>query len=169
MTKQLLAFFIAALCLQAANLRAESEGWYVGYSGYGPAKIGMKQDELEQVLGSSLVLDLDVGGCQYLSAKSGHEGVSFMIIDGHLARVDITNSAIKTFSGIEVGSTQESTVATYPRIQVSQHHYAGPQGSYLTQYSQDNRFGIRFETDNNRVEIYYAGTAEAVQYVEGCL
>jgi hypothetical protein len=35
-------------------------------------------------------------------------------------------------------------------------------------YSGDKKFGVRFETDGKMVTRYYVGTAEALQYIEGC-
>ena len=36
-------------------------------------------------------------------------------------------------------------------------------------FSGDRHYGIRFETDGERVTEYYVGTAEAVQFIEDCL
>ena len=40
---------------------------------------------------------------------------------------------------------------------------------YLAMFSGDRHYGIRFETDGERVTEYYVGTAEAVQFIEDCL
>ena len=55
-----------------------------------------------------------------------------------------------------------------PRLLVKPHAYDGPEEKYLTIYSKDKRYGVRFETDGVKVTRYYVGTAEAVQYIEGC-
>jgi hypothetical protein len=36
-------------------------------------------------------------------------------------------------------------------------------------YLPDRRSGIRFATDHGKVTNFYAGTAQAIQYIEGCL
>jgi hypothetical protein len=38
----------------------------------------------------------------------------------------------------------------------------------MVQTSTNGHLGIRFETDGKRVVRWYAGTSEAIQYVEGC-
>jgi len=34
--------------------------------------------------------------------------------------------------------------------------------------ANDRRYGIRFETDTGKILMFYVGTYEAIQYVEGC-
>ncbi len=41
-------------------------------------------------------------------------------------------------------------------------------GRYLTLMSSDRKYGIRFETEDGTVTRYYAGTAEAISFIEGC-
>jgi hypothetical protein len=38
---------------------------------------------------------------------------------------------------------------------------------YLTIRSDDRHYGVRFETDQGKITMFYAGTYEAIQYVEG--
>jgi len=52
-------------------------------------------------------------------------------------------------------------------MKVTGHQYIDT-GHYLTVRSADGRYGIRFETDKGKIIEYYAGTYEAIQYVEGC-
>jgi hypothetical protein len=54
-----------------------------------------------------------------------------------------------------------------PKLKVSESQY-DPEGHYLTIQSEDGRNGIRFETEKGKIQTYYAGRFEAVQYVEGC-
>jgi hypothetical protein len=49
------------------------------------------------------------------------------------------------------------------------HFYAGLPDLYLTYFSSDHRFALRFETRDGVVSTYYLGYAEPTQYVEGCL
>jgi hypothetical protein len=132
----------------------------------------MSRHALESALGTKLKsedLDADSEGCEYVTPTHGYDGVGFMLVDQHLARIDVSDQKIATLSGAHVGSTQASILALYPgRVEVTPHAYTAPQGSYLTMLSPDRKHGIRFETDNGKVTLYYAGTVEAIQYIEGC-
>ncbi|QNP40173.1 hypothetical protein [Lysobacter solisilvae (ex Woo and Kim 2020)] len=145
----------------------------MSFVGYGPARIGMTRKELEQAIGSKLVgqyPDADEMGCDYVAPETGHDALSFMLVNERLVRIDVSSSGVKTISGAQVGDAQDSVLALYrDRIQITPHHYTAPDGSYLTMYSPNRKYGMRFETDHGVVTTYYAGTAEAIQYVEGCL
>ena len=161
--------------LLAASAAADSSGAEerrITFTSYGAARIGMARAELEQVLGP--VTDDYPGagteGCEYVTANHGYKGVSFMLVDQRLARIDVTNPEVMTLSGAHVGSSQATVMSLYPgRIRVTPHAYIAPDGSYLTLLSQDRKNGIRFETDHGKVTMYYAGTAAAIEYIEGCM
>jgi hypothetical protein len=92
-----------------------------------------------------------------------------MLIDGRLARIDVDTAAVATISGAHVGSTEAEVRALYPgQVITTPHFYTGPEGHYLVLTAPDGQRGIRFETDGQRVVRWYAGTAEAIQLVEGC-
>ena len=158
--------------LIASAAAAPSSGPRVTFTSFGPARIGMSRQGLESALGTRLkseAQDADSEGCEYVAAARGYEGIGFMLVDQHLARIDVSDRNVNTLSGAHVGSTQESVLALYSgRVVVSPHAYTAPDGSYLTLLSSDKKHGIRFETDHGKVTVYYAGTAEAIQYIEGC-
>jgi len=137
----------------------------------GKIHIGMSIGALERALGGKLPApgDEDEKTCRYVSPTEHYDGVSLMLIDDRVARIDIGNPKILTISGAKVGDSQDDVLAIYgARMRVSPHAYTSPDGTYLTMFSRDKRYGIRFETDHGKVSQYYVGTAEAVQYVEGC-
>jgi hypothetical protein len=144
----------------------------VGFTSYGPVRIGMSRHALEKALGTELKSDppdADSESCEYVAPVKGHAGVGFMLLNQRLARIDVRSPNIKTLSGAHVGNSQKTVMAIYPgRVAVSPHFYTAPDGSYLTMLSPNRRNGIRFETDHGKVTAYYAGTAQAIQYVEGC-
>lgn len=163
-------YLILAAVVSAAMATA-AESPRVTFQSLGPARIGMSKKALAEAIGSELKSDsvVDDGECEYAVATRGYRGVSFMFLKDRLARIDVSEPTVATLSGAHVGSTKASVLALYRgRIEVSPHTYVD-EGSYLTMFSADKRYGIRFETDGDKVTSYYAGTAEAVQYVEGCL
>ena len=151
---------------------AQSQEMRVSFEGYGQARIGMSRKALEKALGSKLSKDdatENAQSCEIIAPLNGPAGVDYMLLKGKLARIEISSKNIKTVSGAQVGDSQARVVAIYRgRIEVSPHFYTAPEGTYLTMFSHDKRNGMRFETDNGKVSTYYAGNAEAIQYVEGC-
>ena len=92
-----------------------------------------------------------------------------MILNGRVARIDVNdNTAIITAEGIHVGDSEERALQAYgKRLKVTPHAYV-PGGHYLTTFSTDRKYGIRYESEDGAVTRYYAGTAEAISFIEGC-
>ena len=141
----------------------------VTFTSYGPARIGMSLQALHDVLGGRLEDDpMQEEACRYVS-KPRQAGVSYMIVDGRLARIDVSEpSRAETVAGGRIGMGEASMLRIYPGIGVTPHFY-DEEGSYLTLLSRDKRYGIRFEVIDGKVARYYAGRADVIEYVEGCL
>lgn len=140
-------------------------------TGFGAVHIGASVTELGRALSKQIAPAADAyeASCRYVWPDNADAGISFMLLDGRLARIDVDSPGIYTLSGAAVGDTQASVIARYgPGLSVGPHAYEGPTGKYLTLYSKDKTYGVRFETDGLRVTRYYVGTAEAIQYIEGC-
>jgi hypothetical protein len=161
-TVQLLFVVLLVAASQAADT------WVIREDGVGPVKIGMTLAQLSAALHQDLADDeKDEHGCFYIDAHA-HDHVGFMIIDGHVMRVDVGAPGVKTVEGIQVGDSEARARQVYgPKMKVIGHQYIDT-GHYLTVRSADGRYGIRFETDKGKIIEYYAGTYEAIQYVEGC-
>ena len=93
-----------------------------------------------------------------------------MIEDGRLARVDVTNMGVFTAKEIQVGDSEKQALKAYGAgMKVEPSFYSGSEGGrYLTVRTPDGRYGIRFETENGKITMFYAGRFKAIQYVEGC-
>ena len=142
-------------------------------SGVGPIRIGMNEYQLEQALQRRLpeTQDSDEDSCRQVEAGPRWPGTSVMLLDGRVARIDVTTRGIPTLSGAAVGDLVSKVFSIYGnRLRTSAHDFGSGEGmEYLTMYSGDHHYGIRFETDGERVTEYYVGTSEAVQFIEGCL
>lgn len=145
-----------------------ADPWVVREDGVGPVKIGMTLVELSAALNQELGPDeTDPQGCFYITPK-GHDHVAFMIIDGHVARVEVNAPGVATTTGLQVGDTELHARQRYgAKMKVTSHQYIDT-GHYLTIRSHDGRYGVRFETDKGKIIEYYVGTYEAIHYVEGC-
>jgi hypothetical protein len=145
-----------------------SGDWVIREDGVGPVKVGMTLAQLSAALHQEMAADeRDEQSCFYINAR-GHDSVSFMIIDGHMARVEVGAPGVKTSTGIQVGDSEGQVRKIYgARMKVTAHQYIDT-GHYLTVRSADGRYGIRFETDEGKITTFYAGKYDAIQYVEGC-
>jgi len=145
-----------------------SDAWVIREDGVGPVKIGMTLAQLSAALHQELAADeRDEQGCFYINAR-GHDNVSFMIIDGHVVRVDVGAAGVKTSAGIQVGDSEAQVHKVYGgRVRVDAHTYVDA-GHYLTVRSASGRYGVRFETDKGKITMFYSGNYDAIQYVEGC-
>jgi hypothetical protein len=159
---------IAIVCVCLLSTSVATDAWVIREDGVGPVKIGMRLAQLQTVLHTKLVeQESGSDSCYYVEAP-GHDHIGFMIIDGRLARVDVNAPGVATNTGIHVGDTEAHVRAIYGvRMKVTAHAYVDT-GHYLTVRSSDGRYGVRFETDHGKITGYYAGTYEAIQYIEGC-
>lgn len=152
--------------------QALAAGDRLTFDGLGPARIGMSRAELASALGDRLSNDDatdDARRCEMVHAESTDGSVSYLLTDGVLARIDIDTDQVLSLSGLGLGSAEAAVIATYAgRVTVTPHAYSGPEGKYLTLHSRDGRRGMRFETSGGQVSRFYAGTARAIEYIEGC-
>jgi hypothetical protein len=167
MARSLVALSILAL---TTGTSLSGDGWVVRYNGVGPIKIGMSLAQLNTALDEKFTMpkSKDEQGCFYVdTAKHAH--VAFMIVDGRLARIDVSGAGVPTTEGIQVGDSEERARQVYgAKLKVEPHAYTRPEGHYLTTRSSDGRYGIRFETDKGKITTFYAGRFDAIQYIEGC-
>lgn len=140
-------------------------------SGFGPVRAGMTLAEAEQALGAPLApLGSLTEPCHYV-AVDGHPGLTFMVIDGRIARLDVRQQGTaRTAEGAGIGDAEERIYALYPgRVEVQPHKYVD--GHYLIvtpEAPADSTYRMIFETDGKRVTSYRTGRLPEVGWVEGC-
>ncbi len=141
----------------------------VRFDGVGPVRVGMDLSELNKVLRTSYSKpsDTDQQGCFYIEVP-GQTGILLMLLDGHVARVDVDNASTRTTAGVHNGDSEARAQELYGKqLQTEPHKYVET-GHYLTVLSADGKYGVRFETDKGSITRYYAGTKAAISLVEGC-
>jgi hypothetical protein len=161
---------LAVFVIASTIATVADDSWVIRDKGIGPVKIGMSLPELNTVLREkfSMPENKDGQSCFYVDSAK-HAGIGFMILDGRLARIDVVRPGVRTAKGIQVGDSEARALEVYgPKLKIEPHFYTAPQGHYLTIRSSDSRYGIRFETDNGMIDMFYAGTSAAISLVEGC-
>ena len=157
------------LCLCLIGSSHARDTWVVREDGVGPVKIGITLAQLNAVLHEKFSMPAEKAdqGCFYVNPR-GHDHIGFMIEDSRLVRIDVDEAGISTSFGIQVGDSEARARQVYGAgMNVMPHKYIDT-GHYLTVRSSDGKYGIRFEADNGKITTFYAGTYEAIQYVEGC-
>jgi hypothetical protein len=155
----------------AAPLLTESSR--LGTNGIGPVQVGMTIVQAEAKSGRRFVAEVpNRGGCGYAVAK-GLSGVNFMVINGVIERVDISNPKVMTLSGATIGDSEARIKSVYPdQIKTEAHPYTGRSGGkyliFQPKDKADRNYRLIFETNNGRVVRFRAGRLPAVDYIEGC-
>lgn len=147
----------------------------VSLEGVGPVRVGMTLEEASAAAGQGISevpgsgAGIDPAACYYAVPDTGQPKVSFMVVDGAIARVDVEEgSGARTVSGIGVGAPEADVLATYgDRIVVEPHPY-DEGGNYLRYVPDDPTRSLIFETDGATVLRYRSGLAGPVSFIEGC-
>ena len=175
MRSRLAIWALTAGLVAAAPVPApESVPWKVGLRSVEPLRYGMSLSEASRAIGETLNVDPTErrGSCSEVRPSAAPWGVSFMVIDTVVERVDVSEGKVATVSGAHIGSTEAEIKALYAgHIEVQPHPYTGPEGHYLIYVPRDpsdSTFRIIFETDGEKVTMYRAGRRPAVEYIEGC-
>jgi hypothetical protein len=164
------SFLFIACIFMAAQINAQSDFSIVRLDGIGPVRVGMNLSELNKALHTSFKKpsDPDEQACTYVAVPH-QSGIAVMILDGRVARVDVANTSTRTSEGIRNGDSEARVLQVYgKRLKIEPNFYDSENGHYLTLHSSDRKHGIRFESDKGKITSFYAGTADAIAFVEGC-
>jgi hypothetical protein len=148
--------------------------WTVNEFGIGPLRAGMTVPEAARIVGGSFAARTSAEGnnCTYAVWREAPDGVLVMLVNGLVARVDVTKGSIATSAGARIGDSEARIKELYKnRVVVTPHEYTD--GHYLTvsparASGEDRSYGLVFETDGSRVLRYRGGRQPMVGWVEGC-
>jgi len=112
--------------------------------------------------------DPEEWSCYYVDVPN-QQKVGAMMLNGRVARVDVDNAVTPTAEGIHNGDSEARALQIYgKRLKIEPHAYLPENGHYLTLFSPDRKYGVRFETEDGKITRYYAGTTQAISFIEGC-
>jgi hypothetical protein len=145
---------------------AAEPAWKLGFDGYGPLKVGMRFGQVNKLLGKRLVRTppqlLATADCEQIPMDKD-EMIWLMFTGEVLTRIDVMGG-VATDRGITTGDAEARVRSAYP----SATSQDADGGLYLTVLSPDGKRAMRFETYQGKVQMFYAGAFEQVQYIEGC-
>jgi hypothetical protein len=143
--------------------------WTLTETGWGPIRAGMSVADARAALGAA-VPEPNNRECDHVRPPAGPAGVLLMVVDGQVARVEVTDTTVATAAGARVGDPEARVRALYPgRVQTTPHKYVD--GHYLVVRrgpGADSLYALVFETDGRRVTRFRGGRFPEVGWVEGC-
>jgi hypothetical protein len=163
----LLLLVLGALAGTMARSFRKPAGPSVTFQGFGPVKVGMTVREAASALGTRLVEGDASEPCHYARPEGVLSGLAFMVLDGRIVRIDVSNDLFRTESGAGVGSAEREVRRLHPEGAVEPHPYF-EDGHYLVLTSPDQLYAMIFETDGSVVTRFRAGERGPVAYIEGC-
>jgi hypothetical protein len=138
-------------------------------TGWGPIRAGMSVADARAALRGRLPEPTN-RECDHVRPAVGPPGVLIMIVNGHVARVEVNDTTVATAAGARIGDTEARIKQLYAgRIQTGPHKYVD--GHYLVVRrgtGADSVYRLVFETDGRHVTRYRGGRAPEVEWVEGC-
>lgn len=148
-----------------------TSGWTVSPTGIGSVRTEMTVAQASRQVGAELTLPPAAERCTYVQRIAGLDSVMFMVVDGRIARVDVTGGRVPTFEGARVGDTEARIRSLYAgRLEEQPHKYVTG-GHYLVirpPERADSAYRLVFETDGYTVTRYRSGRMPEVMWVEGC-
>ena len=140
----------------------------------GPVRLGMTVDEASTEAGVQLRRDFgrqSTSTCYYVTAGAALRGVSIMVVDDQIARIEIDSpSTIATRSGVRVGTPADSLRQVYPNNiqQANDAVLDGEAMAFVPNDDVDADYRIYFEIEDGQVARYRLGVKPAVDYLSGC-
>lgn len=153
---------------------------FVTTGGLGPIRVGMSVEEAEAAAGFALEGEPDPEiseSCYHVTppgGQEGYEGVSFMVVDDVISRVEVRDaSTVTTRSGAGIGVNTAALEAMFPgRLEEAEVSAGGgvPGLQYVPVDEEDVQYRVVFLLDESgTVTEYRAGILPAVAFFEGCV
>lgn len=156
------------LIVMNVTATAATSQWQITFKGIGPIEVGMTLKKAQQVGRIQFMNHENTREC-YMAKPKGIKGLSFMVIEGRIARIDVTSPYFSTAQGVKVGDSESKVKAVYNnQLEIEPHKY-NEQGRYLTVYHKADHTAIRFDTNKQTIVEIHSGGENEVYLVEGCL
>ncbi|HMA19532.1 MAG TPA: hypothetical protein VKO87_01950 [Gemmatimonadaceae bacterium] len=151
-----------------ADTATHAGEWQVTPKGIGSLTAGMSLDEANIALHNKLDVPSNPGECSIVKVKGDPKGISLMVENGTVTRVDVTSGSVATVEGAKIGDSEAAVKALYPgQVAVQPHKYTS--GHYLVVTPKSGGdYRIIFETDGSKVTRFRSGKLPSVANVEGC-
>jgi hypothetical protein len=145
-----------------------TESVEVTTAGIGDITWGMTVDQAQVAAGTALVRqDGGTDTCWVVIPAEAPEGISFVVVDGEIGRVDIASPGIDTPSGAGVGMSETELQELFPDRLRQADTPSGRSFTFVPNDPGESELRIVFETDGTNVTSYRAGRVPIVE-APGC-
>jgi hypothetical protein len=159
----MLALYLGAAPPAPADLAATAK---LSLDGFGPVRGGMTEKEAAKALGRELVLDGEPGDCHWVTIK-GVTGVDFMVEDGLITRVDLSEPQWSTDRGLHFGDSEEQARTIYGADLAKWGEPDEAIHRFMVQ-SKTKKEALFLEVEDKAITTLRAGRQPSVEYYEGC-
>jgi len=144
-----------------------AEGWCGVAFGMSPADAAKKFPvPLDGYDGADPVIQADPNHCFEMFGAEPVQGVSFLVEQNKVGRVDFVTEAAKTIDGFGVGTTADEIRARFGAAAMKAPNKYEPEVTDLTVMQGATKFV--FEIQDGKVRGWRAGVAPTVDYTEHC-
>ncbi len=146
-----------------------ADAWRITETGFGPLRAGMTVAEAASAVGGEFsVAPGAPAECSYAEWPAAPSGVRVMLVNDTVARIEVTDAAVRTESGARIGDNEGRINSLYVgRLLMMPHKYTTGKYIVVTQ-PEDTMHRIVFETDGQAVTEFRSGREPEVQWVERC-
>jgi hypothetical protein len=151
-------------------LASEQSKWLVSTTGIGPVQFGMTLAVAGRALNdSAIAASQNRESCSYVRSKGMPKGVSFMVSNGIVVRVDVDSAGTLTDNGLGVGDSEVAVlVRNSGRARIESNKYNALAHNLVVSNPTDPGKLMIFETDGRSIKQFRAGLRAAVELVERC-
>lgn len=170
-----LAGFGAAGACAAGPAVAATQAVAPDFRGIGPLHFGMTDAQMRKawgkpLYGGALPGNPNGAACHYLLPRKDGKALTFMMVDGHFARVDVLAGGALAPGGGHIGMRIDALRTLYAgRIKATPNKYDDAATDLRVTPPAGESGLLLFEADKTgKVTAWRIGKAEQVDYVEGC-
>ncbi|MCP5029274.1 MAG: hypothetical protein GY929_23620 [Actinomycetia bacterium] len=126
---------------------------------------GMTVRAAEAAAGTIMVTEGDGGECYRVHPEDGPEGVTFMVTDGTIERIDVDAGLVSTRSGYGIGTPARQILDAFgDRMTVESSPSGGQRLVFIPADESDQAFRVIFDTDGTTVTALRAGRVPMVEW-----
>ena len=137
--------------------------------GLGEVTFGMTVAQAQVAAGTDLINCAPTSDCYRVTPAQGPEGISFLVTDNTIERVDIVAGPLTTRSGIGIGSTEDEIINLFgDRIETQTNDDSSVDLIFVPRDDSDAEFRVIFTVRDGAVETFRSGRIPQVTVQNPC-
>ena len=137
--------------------------------GLGEVDFGMTVRQAEVAAGTRMIPCGPIGECYRVTPEVAPEGISFLVTESTIERVDIVSGSITTRSGVGIGTSQERIIELFgEQIETSMNDDSSVELIFVPRDEADADFRVIFTVRDGVVETYRSGRMPQVTQNDPC-